>query len=141
MPVPFSIHDATTILTNEIWPQMVTELHSIPRADRETIVSPLRPHLPDDTRLHIFHLLTVAGAILLSAHVLRSDRASSSFRHSPRFFGLVIVNEQFALFAISSRHFPCDLDDGEGAFEAVHLMEDVVHFFERATGGFGLEGR
>jgi hypothetical protein len=141
MPVLFSIHDATTLLTNEIWPQMVAELHLIPRANRETIVSPLRPHLPDDTRLHIFHLLTFAVAILLPANVLSSNRASSPLRHSSRFFGLVVVNEQFALLAVASRHLACDFDDSEGTFEAMHLVEDVVHFFERPTGGFGLEGR
>jgi hypothetical protein len=83
----------------------------------------------------------MAVTVLLSANILRSNRASSALRYSSRLCGLVVVDEKLAMLAIASRHLACDLNHGEGAFEAVHLVENIVHFFERATGGFGLEGR
>jgi hypothetical protein len=107
----------------------------------EHTVPCLLPPLPNDTRLHIFHLLAIAVTVLLPANILRNNRASSAFRYSSRFCGLVVGNEQLALLAIASRQFARDLDDGESTFEAVHLVEDIVHFLERAAGGFGLVGR
>ncbi len=49
---------------------------------------------------------------------------------------LVVVDEQFALFAVASRFLAGDCDDGE---VGVAFAEDAVHFFQGAVGGFGVE--
>ena len=52
---------------------------------------------------------------------------------------LFIINKQFAVFSISARLDLCLFDDGKPALPAGRFLEDDVHFFERAVGGFGVD--
>lgn len=52
---------------------------------------------------------------------------------------LFVIDKQFAVFSISARLNVGLLNNSEAALQARSLLEDDVHFFERAVGGFGVE--
>ena len=95
------------------------------------------------THLNILNLLPTPirrGTELLprTPSLLRGDLTAPALRHPPRPIGLVVVDEQLALLAVTPRHFVRDFDDGESALPAVHGAEDVVHLFKRTASGLWL---
>ena len=78
----------------------------------------------------LFRVLDVGGAGL-GQHVGPGDRGAPAV-----LVRLLVVDEQLAVLAVAARLVARDLDDGE---DGVALVEDGVHFLERAVGGFGVE--
>lgn len=100
----------------------------------------------------MFHLLrstflsTISSPTLTPQQLLRprrrrrrNNRTSPPMFHLSRLLGILIRNEQLASLSISSRFLSSDFDDSKSALPTMDFVEDFVHFFERAVGGFGEE--
>lgn len=107
---------------------------------------------PTTTITNMFHLLrstflsTISSPTLTPQQLLRpsrrrrrNNRTSPPVFHLSRLLSILIRNEQLASLSISSRFLSSNFDDGKSALPTMDFVEDFVHFFERAVGGFGEE--
>lgn len=83
----------------------------------------------------MMHMLL--AIILLNRSKRRNDRASPPLRVS-RLLGIVICDEQLSSLAVSTWLGVGNFDDSECALPATDLMKDLVHFFQRSVGSFGV---
>lgn len=109
---------------------------------------------PTTTITNMFHLLrstflsTISSPTLTPQQLLRprrrrrrrrNDRTSPPVFHLSRLLSILIRNEQLPPLSISSRLVSSNFDDSKSALPTMDFVEDFVHFFERAVGGFGEE--
>lgn len=107
---------------------------------------------PTTTITNMFHLLrstflsTISSPTLTPQQLLRpsrrrrrNNRTSPPVFHLSRLLSILIRNKQLASLSISSRFLSSNFDDGKSALPTMDFVEDFVHFFERAVGGFGEE--
>lgn len=110
---------------------------------------------PTATITNMFHLLrstflsTISSPTLTPHQLLRprrrrrrrrrNNRTSPPVFHLSRLLSILIRNEQLASLSIPSRFLSSDFDDSKSALPTMDFVEDFVHFFERAVGGFGEE--
>lgn len=86
--------------------------------------------------LSMLSMLSTRRALATRRHTTSTSNRAPPPRTLLRHLRIIVTDKQLAILSVTSGHLVGDLDDVE---DACCFVEDFVHFFEGAVGGFWVE--
>lgn len=71
--------------------------------------------------------------------MLRRNRTPPALGRVPKCLRVLVIDKQLAVLSETSRLLASDLDHVKSALESADLLENLVHFFERAVSRLRIE--